>query len=256
MAKKIKLDFSKTEERSGWNTKQIPEGLHKMKIDAVQVTEASDGTAMLVYALVPTENRLKTRRFPFYCKLQANQLWKLRDLFVAAGLTVPKKSTMIDPEAPVGKFVAAEAEDETQAAYAGRTTINATYGLDILDEDDDDTSSEGEDEEEYEDEEDDSEEEYDDSDEDEDDDEEEDDEEEDEDDEDEDLDEDDDLDDEDLEDELDEDDEDEEEEPAPKRRAPAKKAPAKKAPAKAAPKAAPKKAAAKAPAKRVVKRSR
>jgi len=132
--KKIRLDFSKVEERSGWNTRGIPEGLHKMKVDGVEETEAQDGTAMLVFSMVPTDSRYKSRRFPYYCKLQQNQLWKLRDLLVAAGVSVPKKATLIDPNAPVGKFIAAEVEDET-GQYAGRSTVNGTYGLDILDED-------------------------------------------------------------------------------------------------------------------------
>jgi hypothetical protein len=149
MAKKIRLDFSKTEERSGWNTKHIAEGLHKMKIESVQETEAQDGTAMLVYALVPADPKLKTRRFPFYCKLQQNQLWKLRDLLVAAGQTVPKKAVQIDPAVVVGKLIAAEVEDDV---YQGniRSSVNGTYGLDILDEDEGSASSEDEDEEEYE----------------------------------------------------------------------------------------------------------
>lgn len=233
MAKKIRLDFSKTEERSGWNTKHITEGLHKMKVESVQETEAQDGTAMLVYALVPADPRLKTRRFPFYCKLQQNQLWKLRDLLVAAGISVPKKAQMIDPNGPVGKYIAAEVEDDT---YQGniRSSVNGTYGLDILDEDGDDTSADDEaDEEEYEDEAEEAEEEYEEDEDDEDyEEDEEDDYDEDEEDE---LDE-DDLDDEELEDDEEEDEE-EEPEPAPKRRAStAKKPAAKSAPArKAAP---------------------
>lgn len=157
MAKKIRLDFSKTEERSGWNTRAIPEGIQKMKIDAVQITEANDGTPMWIYALVPADSRYKSRRFPYYCKIQPNQLWKLRDLLVAAGITVPKKAVSIDPEAPVGAFIAAEVEDETNAQYAGRSVIQGTYGLDILDEDgsiagddDEDTEDDESEDEEYE----------------------------------------------------------------------------------------------------------
>jgi len=242
MAKKIRLDFSKVEERSGWNTKHITEGLHKMEIAGYEETEAQDGTAMLVYALVPTDPKLRTRRFPFYCKLQQNQLWKLRDLLVAAGVSVPKKAQSIDPSVVVGKLIAAEVEDDS---YQGniRSQVQGTYGLDILDEGGED-ATDAEDEEFEEDEE-----EFEEAEEEADEDEDEGDEDEEEDDED-DLDE-DDLDDEDLDDEELYDDEDEEEdeepEPAPKKRA----APAKKAPAKAAVKKAPAKAA---PAKRVVKR--
>lgn len=274
MVKKIKIDFSKVEERAGWNTKHIPEGLHKMKVTGVQETEAGDGTDMLVYSLVPADSRYKTRVFPYYCKLQANQYWKLRDLLVAAGIKVPTKAAMIDPSGPVGKFIAAEVQDDV---YQGnvRSQVQGTYDLDILDEDDapepdedeeeyDEEAEDEADDEEYEDEEDEEEDEEDDLN----------DltlaelrklaksldidtagmkkpdlieaieeaqEEADEDDE-EDEDEDDlgdeDLDEDDDEYEDDEDEEDEEPEPAPKRRTPAKKAPAK-APAKAA-KAAPK----------------
>lgn len=148
MVKKIRLDFSKVEERSGWNTKQMPEGLHKFKVASVQESEASDGTPMLVYSLVPADPRYKTRNFPFYCKLQQNQLWKLRDLLVAAGGTVPKKAGNVDPNQPVGKFIAAEVEDET-GQYAGHSTINGTYSLDILDENSDGIAGDDDDEEEY-----------------------------------------------------------------------------------------------------------
>lgn len=203
MVKKVKLDFSKTEERSGWNTRQMPEGLHRAKVVSVQQTEAQDGTDMLVYGFVPEESKYKSRRFPYYCKLQQNQLWKLRDLLVAAGESVPKKALQIDPEKIVGKTVAIEVADEL---YNGQTrsTVNGVYDTSILDGDSDSSSDEDEDEEDYE-----------------------------EDEESEDFEEEDDevedFDDEDLDDfdEDDFDDEDEEEEPAPKK-APAKKSPAKK----------------------------
>lgn len=154
--KKIRLDFSKTEERSGWNTRHIEEGLYKMKVAGVQETEAQDGTAMLVYSLVPTDSRYKSRNFPYYCKLQQNQLWKLRDLLVAAGQTVPKKALAIDPSVVVGKSVAAEVADDSYQGQV-RSQVQGTYGLDILDEDGsggglDEFSGDDEDEEEYEDE--------------------------------------------------------------------------------------------------------
>lgn len=135
MAKKIRLDFSKVEERSGWNTKEIPEGVHEFKIVGVDVGEAKDGTEMLTYALVPTNAKYKTRRFPYYCKLQQNQLFKVRDLLVAAGISVPKKVTSIDPEAPVGSIVAAEVSDEV-GQYAGRSTIDGIYDRSIIDDED------------------------------------------------------------------------------------------------------------------------
>lgn len=145
MAKKIRLDFSKTEERSSFNGRHIPEGLHRMKIVACQETEAQDGTAMLLFTFVPTEAAYKARRFPYYCKLQPNQFWKVRDLLVAAGLSVPNRVYQFDPQTVVGKLIACEVEDDS---YQGniRSSVAGTYGLEILDEDSGSASEEDEDE--------------------------------------------------------------------------------------------------------------
>ena len=144
MAKKIKIDFTKTEDSSSWNTKQIPEGLHAAKVASVQETEAKDGTDMLLFGFKLKEPKYKTRNFPFYCKLQQNQLWKLRDLLVAAGETVPKRALNIDPNKIVGRDIAIEVEDDT---YNGnvRSTVVGTYASSILE---DEAPADGEDEDE------------------------------------------------------------------------------------------------------------
>lgn len=144
MAKKIKIDFTKTEDSSSWNTKQIPEGLHAAKVASVQETEAKDGTDMLLFGFKLKEPKYKTRNFPFYCKLQQNQLWKLRDLLVAAGETVPKRALNIDPNKIVGRDIVIEVEDDT---YNGnvRSTVVGTYASSILE---DEAPAEDEDEDE------------------------------------------------------------------------------------------------------------
>lgn len=143
MGKKITLDFSKVEERSGWNTKEIPEGIHLFKIELVDLKDANDGTTMWTYGLRPVDPKYKTRLFPYYCKHQQNQLFKLRDIFVAAGLTVPKKKTSLDPDAPVGKLVAAEVSDAT-GQYAGRSELGGVYERSIIDDEDQVTGDEDE----------------------------------------------------------------------------------------------------------------
>ena len=154
MGKKITLDFSKVEERSGWNSKEMPEGLHEFKVELVDLKDANDGTAMWTYGLRPTNPKYKTRLFPYYCKHQQNQLFKLRDLFTAAGIPVPKKRTGLDPDAPVGKIIAAEVSDAT-GQYAGRSEIDGVYDRSIIDDDDrvedeDDVEDEEAEDEEYE----------------------------------------------------------------------------------------------------------
>ena len=131
MAKKIRLDFSKVEERSGYNSRQMPEGLYEAKVSGLVQRDAQDGTAMLVYALSPVQAKYATRNFPYYCKLQQNQLWKLRDLFVAAGEVIPKKATQIDPEKIVGARVAIEVGDDT-GQYSDRSVVVSVYPLSTL----------------------------------------------------------------------------------------------------------------------------
>lgn len=137
MAKKIRIDFSKTEERSGWNTRQIPAGIYKAEIVSVKETEAQDGTGMLVYGFRPTSSKFRTRMFPFYCKLQQNQLWKLRDLLVAAGETVPKKALNIDPNKVKGREIAIEVEDDVWEGKV-RSQVQAVYSAAMAEEDDED----------------------------------------------------------------------------------------------------------------------
>ena len=99
---------------------------------------------MLLFGFKLKEPKYRTRNFPFYCKLQQNQLWKLRDLLVAAGETVPKRALNIDPNKIVGRDIVIEVEDDT---YNGnvRSTVVGTYASSILE---DEAPADGEDEDE------------------------------------------------------------------------------------------------------------
>lgn len=138
MAKKITIDFSKTEERSSWNTRKMPVGLYRMRIASVQLTEAKDGTPMIVYGLQPTSQQFRTRLLPFYCKLQPNQLWKLRDILVAAGQKVPQRAIKLDPEAIVGAVISAEVEDDLYNGFE-RSTLTGVYSAEFTTEMEDPT---------------------------------------------------------------------------------------------------------------------
>lgn len=144
MAKKIRIDFSKVEDRSNWNTRQMPEGLHMASIVSVEQTEAQDGTDMLVYGLKPVDNKYRSRLFPYYCKLQTNQYWKLRDLFIAAGQSIGRKVVNIDPEKIIGANIAIEVEDDS---YDGkiRSTVQGTYNVNILEDEEGDLEADEED---------------------------------------------------------------------------------------------------------------
>lgn len=126
----IKLDFTSVE-KSAYNTRQMPAGLYEARITEVVQKSAQDGTDMLVYTLVPTHPQYRGRRFPFYCKLSSNQLWKLRDLLVAAGENIPKRAVRVQPEKIVNRLLCIEVSDDT---YGGtvRSTVDSVYSWDVL----------------------------------------------------------------------------------------------------------------------------
>ena len=126
----IKLDFTSVE-KSAYNTRQMPAGLYEARITEVVQKSAQDGTDMLVYTLTPTHPQYRGRRFPFYCKLSSNQLWKLRDLLVAAGESIPKRAVRVQPEKIVNRLLCIEVSDDT---YGGtvRSTVDSVYSWDVL----------------------------------------------------------------------------------------------------------------------------
>lgn len=105
---KISIDFSDTKAPSFVTTHQAP-GVYNAEITSVELTKAkSDSTDMLVFAI-----KAGSGRYPYYCKLVPNQLWKLRELIEASGTQVPNKVVQIDPDKYVGKKINAELEDDT-----------------------------------------------------------------------------------------------------------------------------------------------
>lgn len=134
--KKIRLDFSTVEDKPAWNTRKIPEGMYKAKIVSVTQTEAQDGTPMLVYGFRLVNSQYASRLFPYYCKLQQNQLWKLRDLLIAGGLSVPKKAQQIDPQKIVGSIVAVDICDDSYNGTVHSIVANV-YQANLIDDTDD-----------------------------------------------------------------------------------------------------------------------
>ncbi|PYS90455.1 MAG: hypothetical protein DMF62_04650 [Acidobacteria bacterium] len=85
-------------------------------------------------------------QYPYYCKHVENQLWKVRNIFVAAGITIPKKRVKVDPNLVVGKKIGVILEDDE---YDGKvqSNIQAIVPLAELDDigtdgDDDDVDDE------------------------------------------------------------------------------------------------------------------
>ena len=109
---KISIDFSDVKAPSFSTVHQEP-GVYNAEIAGVEMTKTkSDNTDMLVFAIVAGPGR-----YPYYCKIVPNQLWKLRELIEASGTKVPNKVVQIDPAKYVGAKINVELEDDS---YQGK----------------------------------------------------------------------------------------------------------------------------------------
>lgn len=159
MAKAKAVDFTNVKEGGGFSKTHKEAGDYLAKVVKVDDKPAKDKTDMWCFTLQLKSQPSAT--YPYYCKLQENQLWKLRNLLVAAGINVPKKKIKVDPSRVVGKEVAISLED---AEYEGKmqSEINAIFPAadlqgqegpqdeDDEDEDDDEEVAGGQDDEEEE----------------------------------------------------------------------------------------------------------
>ena len=118
------VDFSNVKEASGFNRSRIKAGDYLAKIKGVEDAKAKDGVHQYLFSIQIVDKPSSV--FPYYCKLQENQLWKLRNLFIAAGKTVPKKKVKVDPNQIVGKLIGVTIEDDE---YEGKeqSTVEGVF---------------------------------------------------------------------------------------------------------------------------------
>mgnify|MGYP001405319969 CR=1 FL=1 len=139
MAKAANLDFTNVKDGGNFSKRHQPAGDYPGTITKVQDAKAkSDGTGMWLFTI-----EVNGATYPLYCKFQENQLWKIRNLAVAAGMNVPKKRIKLDPNKLVGRSIGVTLEDEE---YEGKmqSVVQATFPTSelgdspIADDDDDD----------------------------------------------------------------------------------------------------------------------
>jgi hypothetical protein len=114
------LDMTDVGEGGGaFNPSRVPSGDYLAKIVKVEDGEVKNGdnagAAMWVFTVVLED--YKARKFPYRCTLTPNQLWKVRNLCTAVGVSVPKKKVKIDPNKLTNKLLAVTMED---GEYKGR----------------------------------------------------------------------------------------------------------------------------------------
>lgn len=139
------LDFTNVKDGGGsFNKKRQPEGDYKAKVTkVVDAPSKKDNVPQWLFTI-----EAGTGTYPYYCKHQENQLWKIRNLLVAAGISVPKKRVKVDPNMVVGKTIGITLEDDE---YDGKMQSNvaAVFPASELsgDVDDEDTEEETDEEE-------------------------------------------------------------------------------------------------------------
>lgn len=105
------VDFSGVKDRGNFNPKRVNEGDYLATIIKVEDAESKKDQEFQ-YVFTVKLDKFSQNSYPYYCKLTENQLWKLRNVLVAAGLNVPKKRMKLDPNKVVGKKVGVTMEDD------------------------------------------------------------------------------------------------------------------------------------------------
>jgi hypothetical protein len=134
------VDFTNVKDATGsFNKKRVPAGDYLAKITKAEDAVAK-GDGVFQYLFTIRLEKYSQLAYPYYCKLTENQLWKLRNLLIAAGINVPKKRVKLDPSKVIGKFIGVTMEDDE---YDGKlqSTISAVFPASELGEADTSTPS-------------------------------------------------------------------------------------------------------------------
>jgi hypothetical protein len=108
------VDFSSVKERGAFNPKRVEAGDYAAIVTKVEDTtvQKGDNAGDFMYVFTLKLQKFSQNTYPYRCALRENQLWKLRNLAVAAGINVPKKRMKFDPNKLVGKLVGVTMEDD------------------------------------------------------------------------------------------------------------------------------------------------
>jgi len=105
------VDFSNVKEGGGsFNKRRVRSGDYLAKVVKVQDAEAKkSGAFQYLYTIQLV--RHSQNKYPYYCQLEEKSLWKLRNLFIAGGVNVPKARVKLDPRKVVGKLIGVTMDD-------------------------------------------------------------------------------------------------------------------------------------------------
>lgn len=116
-ATKKAIDFTNVRDKGEFNPRHKPAGDYRMKVVKVQdhVAKGKKVADQWCFTIVLTTDQRSS--YPYYASWDPEQAWKIRNLCIAAGIQVPKKRILVDPNKIVGKEIGASLDDEE---YEGR----------------------------------------------------------------------------------------------------------------------------------------
>lgn len=105
------FDFSGVKDRSQYSPKHMAEGDYLATITSVEETKSKKGDTQWVFGIQLADHRSAV--YPYYCNVEnPDQLWKLRNLAISAGMPVPKRAAKLDPNKLVGKQLGVALSDD------------------------------------------------------------------------------------------------------------------------------------------------
>jgi hypothetical protein len=139
------LDFSNVKDRGPVNPIHQKPGDYKGKVMSVTDIEMGETKRPGWLFII----KINSGTYAYRCGFTEKELWKIRNLFVACGISVPKKRVNVNPKLVVGKFVGCSLDDHEYDDKLS-SEIKATFPTSELEGDDgepvDDEDGEGEDE--------------------------------------------------------------------------------------------------------------
>lgn len=128
------LDFTNVKDRGEFNPKHKPAGDYLAVIAKVVDQPSAAGNNQWLFTITLPDDA--TAAYRYNCMYDnENQLWKIRNLCVAAGIAVPKKKVKLDPNKLVGKKIGVSLEDDE---YEGKlkSVVEAVFPESELEADD------------------------------------------------------------------------------------------------------------------------
>lgn len=123
------LDFTNVKEQSQFRPTHVEEGDYTARIVGFNEQAKKDDPSVMMWVFAFKLDGKSSGTYPYYCTLNEDALWKVRNLLVAAGISVPKSRMKVDPAKLVNKTVGVSMVDDE---YNGqmKSVIDAVFPAD------------------------------------------------------------------------------------------------------------------------------